>query len=273
MEFLRFGSSIPGSYWGCCAVCVIQNFKVDPDDSASIQLVNGDDGQPVLRDGGFIFAGPTYKDIFLQRLRIGTFNQNDMPNHAFLAVLTDYQLKHDPGKKWLKILKEQGFEFIRTVDNSVYSGDSVIGDDSEGLDEYGDEVSSHPNHIFGLFRNIGTGAVKDPFTPPKEWTDLPSVVPEVWQTMFSGVESNIDRGSLMIDLHSAVQAAQLPLYNALPKNKWMTEHELESAGVTVTYAGIRSKFNQQSKQEREALKELKKGATKAAPAPFSASAV
>ena len=44
MEFLRFGSSIPGGYWGCCACCIIQNFKFDPKAKASIQLVSGDSG-------------------------------------------------------------------------------------------------------------------------------------------------------------------------------------------------------------------------------------
>ena len=38
--------------------------------------------------------GPTYRDIFWQRIRFGTFDKRDMPNHAFLAILTENQL-HD----------------------------------------------------------------------------------------------------------------------------------------------------------------------------------
>src|SRR3546814_3229716 len=128
MEFLRFGSSIPGSYWGCCAVDIIQDFKQPPDGKASIQVVDGDGGNPLRGK----FFGPTWKDIFLQRLRIGTFADRNMPNHGFLAILTDWQIKSKPGSDWLKILKEQGFEFIRTVDNSVYSGGITLTLDTLG---------------------------------------------------------------------------------------------------------------------------------------------
>jgi hypothetical protein len=164
MECLRFGSSIPGGYWGCCAVDIMQNFKVDPDAPASIQITSGDGGGACLKDGQLAFAGPTYRDIFNARLRIGTFGKADMPNHAFIAVLTAWQLNEVHGKKWLAILKEAGFEFVRTVSNSVYGGQSLLS---------GEPTDHSPNHIFMLVRNIGSGAIKDPFTPPKEWTDLP----------------------------------------------------------------------------------------------------
>lgn len=259
MEFLRFGSSIPGSYWGCCAVCIIQNFKVDPDDKASIQLVDGDGGQPLTKGSEFKFAGPTYKDIFLQRLRIGTFCDRDMPNHGFLAVLTQSQISGGVGKKWLAILKEQGFEFIRTVDNSVYSGEGVIKGPGEGC------TSSHPNYIFGLFRNVGEGAIADPFTPPKEWTDLPSVVPEAWEALrdYQGAAAD----------PKAHQEAQLPLYNALPKNQWMTEKQLIEAGVDVTLAGKRSEFPQEKKSQRDAKMAKKSGSKTKASNPFDTVAV
>jgi hypothetical protein len=254
MEFLRFGSSIPGSYWGCCAMDIIQCFNHDPDDKASIQIVDGDGGNPLTNDKGFMFAGPTYKDIFLQRLRYGTFGVGDMPNHGFLAILTHYQVNSELGKKWLKLLKENGFEFIRAVDNSVYSGSTTISKPGQG------GTSGHANYLFALFRNIGCGALKDPYTPPAAWTELPSNVPEVWESM----------GMDAVGLTERVQEAHLKSYNELPKGKFMTEEELEKDGVPVTYAGLRSENPQEPKAVRlqrveEKNKNAPKGAEKAAP--------
>ncbi len=257
MEFLRFGSSIPGAYWGCCACCIIQNFKMDPDEKSSIQLVDGDGGIPITgSDGGSLFAGPTWKDIFLQRLRVGTFSTFDMPNHAFFAILTESQISGGYGKKWLAILKEQGFEFLRAVDNSVYSGDDVIEEPGVG------NTSSHPNYIFALFRNVGDGAMADPFTPPKAWTDLPTVVYETW-------EDTAKMGDTL-DLTKRIQAEQLPLYNALPWNAWMTEEQLKAAGVPVIYAGMRSAYPQQPKEMRDqALKSNSKQGNAPVTDPFA----
>src|SRR3546814_6569676 len=77
MEFLRFGSSIPGGYWGCCAFDIAQCFKQNPDDKASISVVNGDGGFPMMDGKGVLFLGPTWHDIFKQRLRINTFDTKD----------------------------------------------------------------------------------------------------------------------------------------------------------------------------------------------------
>lgn len=256
MEFLRFGSSIPGSYWGCCACDIIQDFNQDPDDPASIQLVSGDGGSPIVNsENETLYAGPTYRDILLQRLAIGTFSKRNMPNHAFLAILTQYQANSNIGKKWLELLKEQGFEFIRAVDNSVYSGEEVIEEAGEGC------YSAHPNYIFGLFRNVGAGALKDQFTPPKAWAKLPSVVPELWQTLDGPA------------LTAEIQTRQLPLYKALGTPVFLTEKEVEKKRVVVTYAGLRSKYPQQSKGHRRAMQraeEAKKAyATKSTEAVFA----
>src|SRR3546814_2376648 len=89
MEFLRFGSSIPGGYWGCCAFDIAQCFKQNPDDKASISVVNGDGGFPMMDGKGVLFLGTTWHDLFKQRLRINTFDTKDNPNHGFLVVLTD----------------------------------------------------------------------------------------------------------------------------------------------------------------------------------------
>jgi len=214
MEFLRFGSSIPGGYWGCCAVCIIQNFKYEPDAKASIELVSGDGGYPMTdNDGNQQFAGPTYRDIFQQRLRIGTFSNTDMPNHTFFAVLTEGQIGGKVGKAWLEILKESGFEFVRTVDNSVYTGDQIAK-------AFKHECSSHKNYIFALYRNIGRGLVEDPFTPPKAWTDL--------SDPYSGDMSPKN----VFDVQKALWEKNGP-------TKLLTEAEVVAAGAPVILAGRR----------------------------------
>lgn len=229
MEFLRFGSSIPGSYWGCCAVCIIQNFKMDPDAKASIQLVSGDGGGPL----GDQFAGPTYRDIFWQRLRIGTFSHRDMPNHAFLAVLTESQIQGTYGAAWLAILKEAGFEFVRTVCNSVYSGATLSDTPSD----------QSQNHIFGLFRNIGQGSITDPFTPPKQWRDLVQVVPELWQEV---------EGDLRSALAVEQRTAQRKVWDSHVPKPFLTKAQVIKAGAPVVLAGLRSKFPQQDEAARKA---------------------
>lgn len=248
MEFLRFGSSIPGSYWGCCACCIIQNFKVEPDAPASIQLVEGDGGTTLGK-----FAGKTYEDIFMQRLRYGTFSMRDMPNHTFLAILSESQLSGSIGKKWLAILKREGFEFLRKVNNSVWN---VV------------------NYIFILNRNVGSNAVADMFTPPKQWTDLPSVVPETWQSLDGPA------------LTKSISEAQKPLYDALPSGVFYTEDELRKEGIPITYAGRRSHtcgqggdwqpgFPQQSEEARKAFEaaiEARMGKKEATPSLRAATA-
>jgi hypothetical protein len=159
-----------------------------------------------------LMAGPTYRDIFNARIRIGTFSEADMPNHFFLAVLTSSQISGPIGKKWLAILKEAGFEFIRTVDNSVYTGPSLSG-----------TKSSHPNYVFGLFRNIGNAAIADPFAPPKEWTDLPE------QTK-----------------------TQTEIWEETSPTKLITESEAVAAGATIIMAGKRSQYPQEPKTSRDA---------------------
>lgn len=235
LEFLRFGSSIPGNYWGCCACCIIQNFKVDPDAKGSIQLVSGDGGGALTGSDGALYAGPTYRDIFHQRLRIGTFSTNPMPNHAFIAILSEGQLTSDPGRKWLPILKAQGFEYVRAVNNSVWNV---------------------RNHIFMLVRNVGPNAVADQFTPPKAWTDLPSVVPEPWEFIE-------DRPGLT----AKIKAGQKDPYEALPLNKFLSEKDLIAAGAPVVVAGLRSQYHRpQLKASRDAMNPDGSARTNAKPA-------
>src|SRR3546814_13364136 len=114
MEFLRFGSSIPGGYWGCCAFDLAQCFKQNPDDKASISVVNGDGGFPMMDGQGVLFLVATCPDIFKQRLRINTFDTKAKANHGSLVVLTNWRLKTESEKSWMKILKEDGFEYLNT---------------------------------------------------------------------------------------------------------------------------------------------------------------
>lgn len=251
MEFLRFGSSIPGGYWGCCAVCIIQNFKTDPDDKASIEIVSGDGGQPI----GDKFAGLTYKEIFEARLRIGTFNTNDMPNHGFLAIFTEWQVTSNLGKKWLKILHDNGFEFIRTVDNSVYSGSGLDGGCDEDYEE--GEDSHNKNYLFGLFRNIGNGRVLDPFEPPAAWKELTDGPLNANDFITENQRKKIIASQ---DKHN------LKNWERLGPPKFYTRQEVKDAGVAVTLAGQRSKFPQQLEAAREeALAAQEKASPKAAP--------
>ena len=259
MEFLRFGSSIPGSYWGCCACCIIQNFKVDPDAKASIQLVNGDGGHPITDSNGqMLFAGPTWRDIFWQRLKFGTFDKRDMPNHAFFAILTENQIAGSIGAKWLAILKEAGFEFIRSVSNSVYTGNSLAN--------YSDNRGSNKNYIFGLIRNIGSNGDGDSLTPPDAWTALGKTVPEAWELV-----SHEDRKAFAKEQH----AAQTALWKANNPGPLLTEKQVQDAGAPVTMAGRRSEFPQELKETREAKRKAKESVGKsavAAPGIFASAA-
>lgn len=244
MEFLRFGSSLPGAYWGCCAFDIIQDFKQKPDDPACIQIVSGDGGEPLTRGGKELFAGPTYRDIFEQRIRFGTFDTRDMPNHGFLAVLTDKQIRGSVGSAWLKILKENGFEFIRTVSNSVYAG-QILGEPEQDKEQA-------LNHLFGLFRNIGRGAAYDPFTPPQAWQDLTSVCPEAWTKINEPEE-----------LAKAQWQAQTAVWKAKKPKRLLTREQLEELGVPITLSGRRSKYPQELETDRKNRQEYE--VSKAAP--------
>lgn len=231
MEFNRFGGTIPGEYWGCCAVDIIQNFKQDPDTPASIQLVEGDSGSGMTKNGELAFLGPTLRDIFWNRLRISTFGMNDHPNKAFLAVLEESQLHNGPGKKWLALLKEAGFEFIRRIDNSVYTGSTLGG-----------KGSPHTNYLFGLFRNIGNGFIEDPFAPPKAWAELGSVVPEAWEFIRSADAKHISNVSR--ERHRRIWDAHGP-------TKILTLSEVEKSGAPVIMAGMRTEFPPEPKSKRD----------------------
>jgi hypothetical protein len=239
VEFLRFGSSIPGAYWGCCACDIIQCFSGDPDAKASIQMVEGDGGS----DLG-VFAGPTNRDVFLQRLRVGTFGTYDMPNHTFLAILTDWQISSTNGKKWLKILSECGFEFVRAISNSVYDGQSLSKLSSGG--------GGHPQYLFMLSRNIGDGNVGNPYKPPKVWSDLKGSSPLYDLVGEKGTKE------LAIKTH----AEQTAVYKKIGPAKFLTRAEVEKAGAPVILAAKRTTVPQQDAKYREMATKASQSAAK-----------
>lgn len=229
MEFLRFGGNIPGEYWGCCAVCIIQNFKQHPDTPASIQITTGDANTPCMIGKEMAFAGPTLRDVFTARIRIGTFGNQEMPNHAFLAVLEQSQTsKGSIGWEWMKILKENGFEFLRAIDNSVYTGPTLTGC-----------KTPHPNYLFGLFRNISNARIPDPFKPPTSWTKLPSVVPEFFP-MEDTAALAAEQTSRQLDIWNAGKLTLLP------------ESEIVKAKSPVILTGLRTEFPPETREAREA---------------------
>lgn len=185
LECLRLGSRKGGAGMGCCAVDVFQNFNHDPDSKAGsegfVGIENGDTNTKImdLTANEQLGYGPTNKDVFLGYLRSGTFNQHDKMDKTFFAVLTKEQCNSSTGKKWLKILKENGFEFVRAVNNSVYNGGS-----KPRAKDAAPTGHAHVNYIFGLFRNISESGVKDPFAPPAGWDKLPAPewLGDVWES-------------------------------------------------------------------------------------------
>jgi hypothetical protein len=159
-----------------------------------------------------------------------------MPNHFFLAVLTKNQLEGSVGKKWLAILKEHGFEFVRAVSNSVGCG-------AKDVVEPGTFGDLSINYLFGLFRNIGVGAVTNPYQPPEAWTELPSVVPEAWRYISEEAAPGLAVES---------QTAQRAIWDAYPPARFYTKKEVIDAGAPVWLAGQRSKYPQQTDTAREA---------------------
>src|SRR3546814_10793353 len=84
--------------------------------------------------------------------------------------------------------------------------------------DLGANKSSHKNYLFGLFRNIGTGYVGNPYKAPTEWTKLEQVVPEAWQ-MLSKDE--------MKELNQKNQEHHLQRWHEIGKVKFLHEEDLD----------------------------------------------
>lgn len=255
MEFIRFGSTIPGSYWGCCAIDLAQNFKVDPDAKASIQLVTGDGGGPMTKDGESLYMGPTYRDIFWQRLRYSTHSPTrKFPNRGVVCSITENQIQGQYGRQWMEILFEAGFMFVATVANGVYTGANRA--------PYSKSRGSSLNHIFLLPRNIGANGCGDSFTPPQAWQDLHAKAKtkkrEPWQFL-----SAEDRLAIAKVRHKN----DVSVWDKMPQPPVLKESEMEKL-APLTLAGLRSPNRQELKSAREA----RNGVKTPQPSPFAAAA-
>lgn len=164
IECLRLGARRGGEGIGCCAVDIIQGFDNQPEDPCPQKPFFDADSwfpysyqnqQEQLCVGGDKI---TNEDAFLAYLTHGSFTPYPEADHGFLAVLTGDQCNSANGKKWLAILKREGFQWLGCTSNSVYS-------------EY------HPNHVFGLFRsthdNMEDEEIESLKSPPKAWEQLP----------------------------------------------------------------------------------------------------
>ena len=177
VECVRFGARIGGSGIGCCAIELFQNFDHDPDAEYIEGIHCGDGLSPIMKGDAQYAVGPTNRDAFEQRLRIGTFGTNELPDRTFFVALSKHQVNSGTGKRWLAILKEHGFEFVRVTNNSVYTGSKVTVDGAET------PSGQSPVYIFALFRNISTARIEDPFEPPASWKELPEPTKtprEIW---------------------------------------------------------------------------------------------
>ena len=150
MEFIRYGARTGGRRIGCCAIDLLQGFDVDPDSEMLCPAKYGDTGDPILENGMQAYFGPTALDIFKQRLKVGTFDRSPMPSRMFIAAIAGKQLHATNTRKWLRILKEHGFRWMTSADNSVYGEGSIV-------------------HVFVLIRDISNRTT--PFAPDA-WTEI-----------------------------------------------------------------------------------------------------
>jgi len=159
IECLRFGARRGGEGIGCCAIDVLQGFSNDPDEMRPpIPFFDGDSWTPIMKNNGKQLAlEGTNEEVLLSYLAHGSFTQEPVADHGFIAVLTEKQVCSSTGKKWLKILYREGFVWAGAVSNGVYS-------------EY------HPNHIFMLLRSTNENMEDDEIealqSPPSFWQSL-----------------------------------------------------------------------------------------------------
>lgn len=181
IECLRLGARRGGEGIGCCAMDVIQGFNNSPDAICPQQPhFDGDgwspsfhpDGKGQLCIGG---EGITNEQAFLSHITHGSFTPEPEPDHGFVCVLTDSQCSSSTGKKWLAILKREGFEWVGCTSNSVYAG-------------------YHPNHVFMLLRNthehMEDSELEQLKHPPKAWEELPEAA-ETPEERFSTLRAHI----------------------------------------------------------------------------------
>jgi hypothetical protein len=188
IECLRLGARRGGQGIGCCAIDVIQGFNNDPDAVCPpMPQFNGDSWTPE----GVAVGNCTNEEAFLAYLAHGSFSPHETyPDHGFIVTLTGDQVKSVAGKKWLTILKREGFEWVGCVSNSVYT-------------EY------HPNHVFMLLRNTHTYMEDEEIerlkSPPEFWQTLPTPS-ETPEERFEGHAQRASRAHIEWDYEAGVPA-------------------------------------------------------------------
>jgi len=162
IECLRFGARRGGSGIGCCAVDVFQGFSNSPSAHCPpIPFFNGDSWCPEMHynekgELSQLYLTGTNEEVFLSYLTHGSFTKHSVDDHAFIAILTEEQCAEKEGRAWLRILKREGFKYVDTVNNGVYS-------------------EFHPNHIFMLVRNTHENLSEtelETLGPPEYWLSL-----------------------------------------------------------------------------------------------------
>lgn len=232
IECHRLGALRGGYNWGCCAIEIFQNFGSDPDAPGIAALWTGDSpDRPVCEDNEQpLYLGPTNRDIFLGRLRIGTFGKREQPNHIFLAAISNSQMGQTNTKKWLKILKEEGFIFLGGCSNSVYSGATISSDPNVKAQ------NQSPVYLFSLFRNIGAQRLEDPFAPPKAWADLPEPTTTQLERWLNGKTTFYTPNKEELEQVHAYENMRRRKIGLPERNKNKTEASTPSAPAEITSA-------------------------------------
>jgi hypothetical protein len=149
----------------CCGASIITDFSIDPGDAQEYEMEQQDTQwgpvmKPKLDANGDRIPKATYGDQFVASLN-GAMGRtlsnrglyaNYYKDHGVFAILSGKQIASKHGKNWLKILKQAGFEHVRSWNNTVH-GES-------------------PNHLFMLCKHTSSVDVPEPTTPPKEWVAL-----------------------------------------------------------------------------------------------------
>lgn len=167
IECIRFGGRRGNIGIGCCAVDLIQGFNNPPSQiGRETPFYDGDTQSPANYGGGQLHICGTNEQMLLAYLTHGTFSAEPQSDHAFIAVMSQEQVDSQIGKEWLKILYREGFDYIATVNNSVY-------------EEY------HPVHIFMMIRTAGGYLDGEELCAPPEWEKLKEQKRETPEERFS----------------------------------------------------------------------------------------
>jgi hypothetical protein len=140
-------------FTACCGADVLYGFGVGP----GVKDPNGisgykSDGMNYLRDAEGKQIPITFADKFRADFEK---QQRAYPSRAYVAIVNTQQYEAH-NQAWPKLMKEMGFEFVRSWYNSVHAGNG-------------------PLYMFVLCTD-GKGRSEVFTQPPKGWEDLPGGV-------------------------------------------------------------------------------------------------